>query len=195
MIPTREEAYELLKEAERCNPGAWGNHSRVAAHCAENIARECSDLDSNKAYILGLLHDIGRKFGVSHLRHVSDGYSYMMSLGYDEVAKICLTHSFNNQTTDEYIGSFDTSEEELKMINDTLKAVVMDEYDRLIQLCDAIAGTEGVLDIEERMTDVKSRYGFYPQKKWDSNLKLKRHFEEKIGKSIYTVVEKDSFKP
>lgn len=96
MIPTREEACELLKEAERCNPGAWGNHSRVAAHCAENIARECSDLDSNKAYILGLLHDIGRKFGVSHLRHVSDGYSYMMSLGYDEVAKICLTHSFNN---------------------------------------------------------------------------------------------------
>lgn len=81
------------------------------------------------------------------------------------------------------------------MLNDTLKAVVMDEYDRLIQLCDAIAGTEGVLDIEERMTDVKSRYGFYPQKKWDSNLKLKRHFEEKIGKSIYTVVEKDTFKP
>lgn len=44
------------------------------------------------------------------------------------------------------------------------------------------------------MTDEKSRYGFYPQKKWDSNLKLKRYFEEKIGKSIYTVVEKDTFK-
>lgn len=195
MLPTREKAEELLKEAEKCNPGAWGNHSRVAAHCAEKIAQECSDLDLDKAYILGLLHDIGRKFGVRHLGHVSDGYSYMMYLGYDEVAKICLTHSFHNQTVDVYIGKFDTTEEELKLIQDALKTVVMDEYDRLIQLCDSLAGSEGVLDIEERMNDVKNRYGFYPQEKWDNNLKLKKHFEEKMGKNIYAVVEKDSFKP
>lgn len=193
MLPTREKAEELLIEAEKCNPGAWGNHSRVVAHCAEKIAQECSDLDSNKAYILGLLHDIGRKFGVRHLGHVSDGYSYMTSLGYDEVAKICLTHSFNNQTTDVYVGSFDVTEEELSLIQDTLKTVVMDEYDKLIQLCDSIGGSEGVLDIEERMYDVKKRYGFYPQEKWDNNLKLKKYFEEKIGKNIYIVVEKDTY--
>ena len=45
------------------------------------------------------------------------------------------------------------------------------------------------------MSDVKKRYGFYPQEKWDNNLKLKEHFEEKMGKDIYTVVEKDIFKP
>lgn len=194
MLPNREEAIELLREAERCNPGPWGNHSRVVAHCAEKIAQECDDMDSNKAYILGLLHDIGRKFGVRHMGHVSDGYSYMMSLGYDEVAQICLTHSFNNQTTNEYIGKFDTTDMELKMIQDALKSVVIDEYDRLIQLCDSIAGTEGVLDIEERMRDVKSRYGSYPQEKWNYNLALKKHFEEKIGKDIYEVVDKDSFR-
>lgn len=190
MLPTRETAESLLMEAEKHNPGPWGNHSRVAAYCAEKIAQECSGLDSNKAYILGLLHDIGRKFGVRHLGHVSDGYSYMMSLGYDEAAKICLTHSFNNQTIEEYIGSFDTTEEELKMIQDALKAVVMDEYDRLIQLCDSIAGAEGVLTMEERMIDVKRRYGSYPQEKWNSNLNLKKHFEEKMGKDLYAVVEK-----
>ena len=194
MLPNREEAIELLREAERCNPGPWGNHSRVVAHCAEKIAQECDDMDSNKAYILGLLHDIGRKFGVRHMGHVSDGYSYMMSLGYDEVAQICLTHSFNNQTTNEYIGKFDTTDMELKMIQDALKSVVIDEYDRLIQLCDSIAGTEGVLDIEERMRDVKRRYGSYPQEKWDYNLALKKHFEEKIGKDIYEVVDKNSFR-
>lgn len=64
-------------------------------------------MDVKKAYIIGLLHDIGRKFGIKHFAHISDGYKYMMSLGYDEVAKICLTHSFNNKTTDEYIGNFD----------------------------------------------------------------------------------------
>ncbi|MCI8543178.1 MAG: HD domain-containing protein [Lachnospiraceae bacterium] len=195
MMPTREKAEELLAEAEKCNPGPWGDHSRVAAHCAETIARECGNLDPDKAYILGLLHDIGRKFGVRHLGHVSDGYSYMMSLGYEEAARICLTHSFNSQTLDDYIGKFDTTPEELKLIQDTLKAAVMDEYDMLIQLCDSIAGAEGVLDIEERMSDVKRRYGSYPQQKWDNNIKLKEHFEEKMGRDIYTVVEKDTFRP
>ena len=194
MLPTREKAEKLLLEAEECNPGPWGNHSRVAAHCAEKIAMECNDLDADKAYILGLLHDIGRKFGVRHLGHVSDGYTYMMSLGYDEVAQICLTHSFNNQTTDEYIGKFDTTDEELKMIQDALKAVTFDDYDRLIQLCDALAGTERVLDIEERMEDVRRRYGSYPQEKWNGNLALKKCFEEKMGKDIYVVVDKNNFR-
>ncbi len=193
MLPTREKAEELLREAEKCNPGPWGNHSRVAAHCAERIARECGGMDADKAYILGLLHDIGRKFGVRHLGHVSDGYSYMMSLGYDEAAKICLTHSFQTKTLTEYIGKFDTTEEELKMIRDALETVALDEYDRLIQLCDSLAGAEGVLDIEERMEDVKRRYGAYPQDKWDFNLGLKKSFEEKTGRDIYEVVGKETF--
>lgn len=194
MLPTREEAETILKEAEKCNPGAWGNHSRITAHCAEKIAEECDGFDSEKAYILGLLHDIGRKFGVSNLRHVSDGYSYMMSLGFDEAAKICLTHSFNNQTLDDYIGRFDTTEDELRLIEDKLKAIEMNDYDRLIQLCDSLAGSEKILNIEERMADVKRRYGQYPQEKWNKNLQLKQYFENKIGKDIYTVVGKDHFK-
>ena len=195
MLPTREQAEALLAEAEKCNPGPWGDHSRVAAHCAERIAQECGDLDPDKAYILGLLHDIERKFGVRHLGHVSDGYTYMMSLGYDEAAKICLTHSFHDCTTDGYIGNFDTSGSELALIRDGLEALSLDEYDRLIQLCDSLAGAEGVLDIEERMGDVKRRYGSYPQAKWDSNLALKAHFEEKTGQDIYVVTKKDSFRP
>lgn len=195
MIPARMEVERLLREAEQCNPGPWGNHSRVVAHCAEKIAGSCDGMDRDKAYVLGLLHDIGRKFGVRHLGHVSDGYTYMMSLGYDEAAKICLTHSFNNQSTKEYIGNFDTSEEELELINTALAQVVMDDYDRLIQLCDSLAGSEGVLDMEERMGDVKRRYGSYPQEKWDANIKLKEYFEEKMGKDIYEVVEKETYRP
>jgi len=194
-MPTRKEAEELLKEAELCNPGPWGNHSRVAAHCAEKIASYCDDLDSNKAYILGLLHDIGRKFGTRHLGHVFDGYTYMMSLGYDEVAKICLTHSFNNRTIDGYIGKIDTSDAELELITNTLAVVKMDDYDRLIQLCDSIAGSECVLNIEERMEDVKRRYGYYPEDKWNINLDIKKYFESKTGKSIYEMVEKDTYIP
>lgn len=195
MFPDRTEAERLLREAEACNPGPWGDHSRTAAHCAQAIARACGDLDPEKAYVLGLLHDIGRKFGVRHLGHVSDGYSYMLSLGYDEAARVCLTHSFTHGRTDEYIGRFDTTPQELELIESALKNTVLDEYDRLIQLCDALAGAQGVLDIEERMLDVKRRYGFYPQSKWDGNLALKRHFEQKAGRDIYAVVDKENFRP
>lgn len=194
MLPTKEEAHRLLEEAEACNPGPWGNHSRVAAHCAQMIANRCPDLDGEKAYILGLLHDIGRKFGVRHLGHVSDGYTYLLSLGYDEAARICLTHSFSNMNVEEYIGRFDVSDEELALIVTELAAVQPDDYDRLIQLCDALAGSQGVLDIEERMGDVKARYGMYPQAKWDRNLELKAYFEEKMGMDVYEAVEKDTFR-
>ena len=118
------------------------------------------------------------------LGHVSDGYTYMKSLGYDEAAKICLTHSFNAQTVDEYIGNFDVSEKELTLIKTELAKVIYDEYDWLIQLCDSLAGAEGVLDIEARMNDVKKRYGSYPQKKWDSNIHLMHYFEAKMGQNV-----------
>ena len=188
MLPAREEAEKILSEAELCNPGQWGDHSRFTAECAEKIAALCEGMDADKAYILGLLHDIGRKFGVKHFGHICDGYQYMLRLGYDEVARICLTHSFNIQDIHSYVGNFDVTKEELQEIADALRDVTYDDYDRLIQLCDSIAGADGVMYMEERMEDVKRRYGKYPKDKWDKNLELKAMFEEKMGRDIYEVV-------
>ena len=157
MLPTREEALKLIRDGLLFNPGPWGKHCLTAAHCAEKIASACGDMDVEKAYILGLLHDIGRKFGVRHLGHVTD--------------------------------------EELTIIKTELAKTIYDEYDRLIQLCDCLAGAEGVLDIENRMNDVKKRYGFYPQDKWNSNMNLKQYFEGKMNKDIYLICEKDTFAP
>lgn len=193
MLPKREEAERLLKDAESCNPGPWGNHSRIAAYCAEKIAARCPGMDSQKAYILGLLHDIGRKFGTRHLGHVFDGYFYMQSLGYGEVAKVCLTHSFHSNTVKGYIGKFDTTEQELNIIETALHSTEFDDYDRLIQLCDALAGAEYIMNIEERMKDVKTRYGSYPADKWNYNMSLKTYFEEKTGEDIYNLLGTDNF--
>lgn len=186
--PEIERAKELLADAERCNPGPWGNHSRYVADCATKIAKACGGLEEEKAYVLGLLHDIGRKFGGKHLGHVYDGYTYMMNLGYSDVARVCLSHSFNDQRMESYIGTFDITPEEEKVVSEALSDMVFDEYDWLIQLCDALAGAEGVVDIEERMSDVKRRYGTYPQEKWDRNFELKTYFEQKMGKDLYEVV-------
>ena len=188
MIPEREEAQRLLAEAENCNPGPWGNHSRNAALCAERIAA-AAGMDGEKAYVLGLLHDIGRKFGKGHLQHVWDGCHYMMELGYAEAARVCLTHSFNSKSMDEYIGKRDIPEDQQQEIQNLLDGLEYDDYDRLIQLCDSLAMAEGVADIETRMLDVKRRYGHYPQEKWDNNFYLRRYFEEKCGRDIYDVVK------
>ena len=149
MLPTREEALKLIRDGLLFNPGPLGKHCLTAAHCAEKIASACGDMDVEKAYILGLLHDIGRKF--------------------------------------------DVTDEELIIIKTELAKTIYDEYDRLIQLCDCLAGAEGVLDIENRMNDVKKRYGFYPQDKWNSNMNLKQYFEGKMNKDIYLICEKDTF--
>ena len=85
--PERAEAEQLVREAEAIYPGPWGDHSRVVARCAEAIAAACG-MDAEKAYALGLLHDIGRRFGHGHLAHVYDGYAYMRSLGYEDAARI-----------------------------------------------------------------------------------------------------------
>lgn len=186
--PTRVEAEKLLREAEGCNPGPWGKHSRIAAGCAEKIAALCDDMDSEKAYVVGLLHDIGRKFGVKHLGHVYDGYHYMRDLGYGDVARICLTHSFSIPDLSCYIGNRDIPLEQQEEINQLLHATVYDDYDLLIQLCDALAGADAVLDMEERMADVKRRYGSYPREKWERNLYLRKYFEEKTGQDLYEIV-------
>ena len=195
MFPTREEAEKILNDGYESCPGPWADHSRTAAHCAACIARACRTLDPEKAYVLGLLHDIGRKFGHRHLGHVSDGYSYMMSLDYDEVARICLTHSFYDSSMDGYVGNHDTTAEETERIKTELRKIEFDEYDRLIQLCDAISGAEGVMDMIDRMSDVKRRYGDYDQRKWNHNLALKKHFEDLAGQDLYEIVDQEHFKP
>lgn len=186
--PSPEEAHRLLEDALRSNPGPWGGHSRNAALCAQRIAA-AAGLDPRKSYVLGLLHDIGRKFGIYHMPHIYNGYHYMRKLGYEDVARVCLSHSFSTPDFRTYIGKYDVTDDQKEELRQLLSQMVYDDYDRLIQLCDCLAGTDGVVDMEERMLDVKRRYGEYPQEKWDHNLQLRRYFEEKAGKDIYEIVK------
>lgn len=189
--PTREVAEELLREAESCNPGPWGDHSRVVAMCAEKIAAACPGMNPEKAYVVGLLHDIGRKFGVKHFGHIYDGYTYMEAMGYGAAARVCLSHSFCIQRIEDYIGNFDVTSEQQKIVEDALYSLEFDDYDLLIQLCDSIGAAEGVVSMEERMGDVKRRYGSYPQDKWDRNLELRAIFEKKSGRDIYEILKSE----
>ena len=96
-IPTLTQAQALLAEAETRNPGPWVAHSVNVAHAAQLIAQHHPTLDADRADILGLLHDIGRREGVTGMRHVVDGYTFLHNLGDAHAARIALTHSFPYQ--------------------------------------------------------------------------------------------------
>lgn len=184
MLPTKEQAIILLDEAYKRNPGPWKAHSIVVANCAYAIGKQCDDIDEEKAYIVGLLHDIGRREGVTYLAHVIDGYHYLMNLGYAEAARICITHSFADKDINSYIGPQDVPEKDLQQIAALINKYEYDDYDKLIQLCDSIALPDGPAKIEVRMNDVKKRYGYYPLSKWNKHIEIKQYFEKKSGLNI-----------
>lgn len=189
-IPALEEAKLMLKEAEQLNPGPWVQHSLYAGQAAKLIAEACKGMDSEAAYILGLLHDIGRRAGVTNMRHCIDGYNYSIEKGYDFLGKICLTHSFQTKNIKEAFGVWDCSNQEYSFVENYLNTIEYDDYDRLIQLCDALALPNGFVLMEKRMIDVALRHGVHDNiiPKWKATFEIKQYFEKQIGKSIYSVL-------
>ena len=191
--PSKQFAHFLLNEGVSLNPGPWKLHSIEVAESAEKIAKAVvkneGNLNSDKAYVYGLLHDIGRRFGVTYLAHVIDGYDYLSAMGFENAARICITHSFNLQTIEDYIGKKDVSDNQLEKIQSLLDSYEYDDYDRLIQLLDSTCNADGTKNLEKRMEDVKNRYGYYPKAKYDKNFELKAYFEKLMDKDFYTVLQ------
>ena len=189
-IPTLAEAERLLKKAEARNPGPWVAHSRYVALAARNIAEVHPDLDPENAYVLGLLHDIGRQEGVTKMRHALDGYTFLHNLGYEDAARICFTHSHPLQNIHAVFGSWDCTETELGMAETYLMSLTYTPYDKLIQLCDALALAEGICLIEKRCMDVALRYGVdaLTVPKWQALFSVQAEMEEAVGRSIYAVL-------
>lgn len=179
-----------LKEAAQSNPGKWVDHSRYVAKACKNIALRCGHLCANEAYMLGLLHDIGRYAGVSSEKHLIDGYRYCMEKGWEKAAQICISHAFMIQDISTSIGEFDVSHEEYLFMKEFVAHAVYDDYDRLVQLCDSLAMPTGFCLLEKRFVDVTIRYGVHPVTidRWKKIIEIKTLFEKEMGCSIYTLL-------
>ena len=190
MLLTKEIAERALAEAHESNPGPWADHSRYVAMACRNIARHCPHLEEENAYIYGILHDIGRYAGVTSERHLLDGYRYCMDRGWEKAAQICISHAFMVKDTSSSIGVFDMPEEDRLFMADFVRNAVYDDYDRLVQLCDALALPSGFCLLEKRFVDVAIRYGTHPAMvdRWKTVLDIKVHFEKIIGCSIYDLL-------
>ena len=183
----RKAALELLEWGNAQNPGPWREHSLGVARAAEYIARECG-MDADKAWICGAMHDIGKYEGVTAMRHIVAGYELMLQKGEPDIARICLTHSFPLPRIEAYMGPRNIGPEGEGLVMDAL-STPMDDYDKLIQLCDGLAWNEGVCLMEKRMINVMRRKGVSPVQLEiiNARFELLEYFQQKLGKSIYSL--------
>ena len=189
MYPTIEEAFLELEAGYKINPGRWVDHCKYTGEAARNIA-EAAGLDKEKAYVLGTLHDIGRRVGFVGIRHIVEGYKYAMEKGWDEVARISMTHSFATNIPAINPSMMDLTKEEYEFTKSYLASIEFDDYDLLMHLCDNIALHSGYVLMEKRMLDISMRHGVHEGtvKRWEELFKIKSYFEEKMGRSIYSVL-------
>lgn len=182
----REFAEKLLLEAKDMNEGAWIDHSYHVARLAEKIAGKAG-MDSEKAYILGLLHDIGRRNGNMQARHAIEGFQFLTSIGFDEGARICLTHTFQYKDIEAIYDTWDCSDDEKHFMAEYLQNVTYNDYDKLIQLFDALSLANGYCYAEKKMVNSVLKFGFKDTtiSKWKAIFELKEYFDEKMSGDVY----------
>lgn len=188
MLLTKAKALEMLEESEKMNPGRWIEHSKKVGEAARRIA-ESLNLEAEKAEILGLIHDIGKRFG-EKAHHVIRGYEYLKNLGYDDdYCNICLIHSYLNNDINctaggvpqEGIGGYDFRKNFVENHKYTM-------YEKIINFCDLICTNEFTI-LEQRLIEIMTKRGV------DTNTvyhiteaqKLKDEIDQALGFNVYSL--------
>ena len=185
----RDDAIKEIALAGEMNPGPWIKHSYTVAKAAEIITSKTNKYDSEKAFIYGLLHDIGRKNGYSYIKHVIDGYEYLKQKD-KKAAYICLSHSFPNKDIREYQGIVDIDAEKLNYLVKELDSCDYDYYDKLIILMDSYCSVDKYVTLECRWIDVSIRYGVnnYTVEKWKQTYKIRDEINKENNISIEEIL-------
>ena len=191
-IPTVARAEQYLAQGAARRPGPWVAHSVHVARAARALAERLPGLVPERAYVLGLLHDLGRQEGDTDMRHTLDGFRFLEAEGFPDAARICLTHSLPAPLTDLRAaqGRWDVIPAERRFIRRYLEAVTPTPYDRLIQLCDLVALPSGPVLVEQRLVDIALRRGLtaHTLAHWRAALALRRAFELELGTSVYRLI-------
>ena len=191
---------DMLLEVKQYNVPDWifnslPIHVNNTALIAEKIAK-ASHLDSEKAYVMGMLHDLGKADETIHNRfHGIMGYERLKSLD-PVIAHICLTHMFINNDSRQIIDNhrlFYGNEKDQEFIISYLDSHPADDYDLLIQLSDGLSGPKGPITIENRMIEYNQRHKL--NRTWEEmqdrirlRLDIKKYFEQKTKCDIYELL-------
>lgn len=165
-------------------------HTRGVARFSALLAK-AFDIDPEKAYILGLLHDYGKRNDdyKSNIFHGLDGYYEMQRMGYDDVARICLTHTFREKDFDNEDYSYPN--QWLEDCRQLLKPYSYDDYDHIVQYADMFFEGLNIVRLEDRIAGIAGRYKISPHQLKnlsDSVFKLKKIIDERCGCDSYQIL-------
>ena len=165
-------------------------HTRGVAEFSALLAKKMG-LNQDKAYVLGLLHDYGKRIDEkrSDKFHGIVGYEDLMEYGYPDVAKICLTHTFNEKTFHNEEYSYPSHW--LDECRQLLSNITYDDYDRIVQYADMFFEGMNVTSLERRIEGISQRYNLNKTQKTslsNSVFKLKKIIDEKCGCDSYEVL-------
>ena len=173
-------------------------HCRMVSEFARKIA-VFAGMDGDKAYVLGLLHDCGKrkKEQTDNIFHGQEGYDFLMSLGYPKAAQICMTHTFPDKNFNvEEVGY---PAQWMIKAKEILNGLEYDDYDRLIQLCDKMSAGASAVTVEERALAIKEFYAKegsdtynVTDERYKALLKegqeLKAYFDKLCGRDVYEII-------
>ena len=197
-IKTAQKIWQEGIDFRLSQPQPWPVHREYIFHttgvadsaCA--IAAKTPYLNPEKAYVVGLLHDYGKKYDerATGKFHARTGYEELSAMGYADVARICLTHSFPDVDFDDRDYS-SYRPEWLSWARRELKKVVCDDYDRLIQLCDLFFEGMSKVGFAARFAGIEKRYRLLPEQTARLKAAAKRNklfFDELCGVDIYELL-------
>lgn len=165
----------------------WAIHSRLVGLTAKVLA-ERLNLNSKKAYYLGLFHDIGRMYHLDDFSHLYKGFDFLLNkLGFS-YAKICITHAYPIKNVYSFNGEI-TNNDMKEFIIKFLNEVNYDIYDLLIQLCDSIC-TYKLITIEDRYNDLKkkNKYNTFTNDKLIKLNDIKNYFDKLLNDDVYKIL-------
>jgi len=197
-LPSRKTAVRLANSylQERIYHGSnqriifeHGIHVFNVAKIAENIAAKTGILNPETAYVLGLLHDVGRikDETVTHVPHSIEGYKYLCKTGFPDAAPICITHNFiDPDIKAEDYPTYD--QKSFAFARNFLQKVRYNDYDRLIQLADLFSRGKEILSIRQRLDKNKQFYHIKNLSYEDKAFALRDYFNQKYNIDVEQIV-------
>lgn len=186
------------------NTSSWINHSLNVAESSRVLCSLLKDCDTNTAYVSGLFHDIGRKFK-TNMQHTIAGFEYLVDKGYENEARICLTHSHihgercanNEPAVDGWScvegNSVWDDEVPTDDLTEFLQNCEYSTYDDILTIVDLIATENGVVSLCERLKDIASRRKIDEKNRkffFAETINIINEFFVKAGiKTNYTVIK------
>ena len=173
------------------NTSSWISHSLFEANAAQMLARKIG-LDEEKAGVIGILHDYGRKY-THDFSHVTRGFEALVDEGWIDEARATITHSFINAGR---CANCDPAEDGFYIdgegkprwgetadkddMTDVLESLEYDDYDMILNIADLMATDKGIVSPFDRVQDVATRK--------EPDIRNRRYFlSEFTNKLIYAM--------